>query len=55
MAFFVAGTERFRITPGGLVPPSLADAAAAAGTVYYSTTAGKLVFKDAGGTVNPLY
>lgn len=33
----------------------LADSAAPNGTLYYSTTAGKLVFKDSTGTVNNLY
>lgn len=36
-------------------PVSQTDAAAANNSVYYSTTAGKLVYKDAGGTVNNLY
>lgn len=40
---------------GGLVPASMADAAAENSTIYYSTTANKLVFKDAGGVVNNLY
>lgn len=40
---------------GAWVPPSMADGTAANNTVYYSTTAGKLVYKDAGGTVNNLY
>lgn len=40
---------------GGWVPASMADGTAANGTVYYSTTASKLVYKDAGGTVNNLY
>lgn len=39
----------------GLIPASMADADAANGTMYYSTTAGKLVFKDASGVVNELY
>lgn len=38
-----------------ITPASLADAAAPNGTLYYSTTASKLVFKDSGGTVNNLY
>lgn len=38
-----------------ITPASLADASAPNGTIYYSTTAGKLVFKDSGGTVNNLY
>lgn len=40
-----------------IVPGQLADGAAAAtnGTLYYSTTAGKLVFKDLSGVVNELY
>lgn len=40
---------------GGITPASMADASAANGTLYYSTDAGKLVFKDSGGTVNALY
>jgi hypothetical protein len=40
---------------GGWVPASMTDASAANNTVYYSTTASKLVYKDAGGTVNNLY
>lgn len=40
---------------GGIVPASMADGSAANGTLYYSTTAGKLVFKDSGGVVNNLY
>lgn len=40
---------------GGFAPASMADAAAANGTLYFSTTANKLVFKDAGGVVNALY
>lgn len=40
---------------GAFKPASLADSAAENGTVYYSTTASKLVFKDSGGTVNNLY
>ena len=40
---------------GGFQPPHMADASAANDTIYYSTTAGKLVYKDSGGTVNNLY
>jgi hypothetical protein len=40
---------------GGIVPASMADASAANGTLYFSTTANKLVYKDAGGVVNALY
>lgn len=36
-------------------PASLADSAAPNNAIYYSTTASKLVYKDSGGTVNPLY
>lgn len=36
-------------------PLSMADSAAAVNTIYYSTDAGKLVYKDAGGVVNALY
>lgn len=40
---------------GTIKPGSMADAAAGNGTIYYSTDAAKLVFKDAGGTVHALY
>jgi hypothetical protein len=40
---------------GAWNPPSMADSAAANNSVYYSTDAGKLVYKDSGGTVNALY
>jgi hypothetical protein len=40
---------------GGFVPASMSDATAANGTLYYSTTANKLVFKDSSGVVNNLY
>ncbi len=40
---------------GGVTPASLADSSAANSTIYYSTDAGKLVFKDSGGVVNNLY
>lgn len=39
----------------GWQPPSLADADAANNTVYYSTTASKLVYKNSAGVVNNLY
>jgi len=40
---------------GSITPQSLADADAANNSIYYSTTAAKLVYKDSGGTVNNLY
>lgn len=40
---------------GSWQPPQIADASAAADSVYYSTTVSKLVYKDAGGTVRALY
>lgn len=40
---------------GSLKPASLTDASAANDSIYYSTTASKLVYKDSGGTVNALY
>lgn len=40
---------------GAFKPPSLADASAENNTIYYSTTASKLVYKDGGGVVNALY
>lgn len=36
-------------------PASMADASAPNNSIYYSTTANKLVYKDSGGTVNNLY
>jgi len=36
-------------------PPHLADASAPNDSIYYSTTANRLVYKDSGGTVNNLY
>jgi hypothetical protein len=36
-------------------PASMADASAPNNSVYYSTTASKLVYKDSGGVVNVLY
>ena len=41
------------LTPWQL--PSLADANAPKGSMYYSTTAGKAVFKDSAGSVHNLY
>lgn len=40
---------------GGIHLASMADADAQNSTLYFSTTAGKPVYKDAGGTVNPFY
>lgn len=40
---------------GTIVPVSMADASAPNNSIYYSTTAGKLVYKDAAGNVNSLY
>jgi hypothetical protein len=40
---------------GAWKPASMADGSAPNGSVYYSTTASKLVYKDSGGTVNNLY
>lgn len=40
---------------GAMKPASMADSAAANDTVYYSTDASKLVYKDSGGSVNNLY
>lgn len=47
---------RGHLHPSGAVrPASIADALAPTNAIYYSTTAGKLVYKDSGGTVNNLY
>jgi hypothetical protein len=40
---------------GTIKPAQLADAAAVNDSIYYSTTASKLVYKDLGGTVRALY
>lgn len=40
---------------GTIEPASLADADAENNSIYYSTTASRLVYKDSGGTVNNLY
>ncbi len=40
---------------GAFNPPSMADSAAANNSIYYSTDASKLVYKDPGGSVNNLY
>jgi hypothetical protein len=40
---------------GGFLPVSLSDAAAINGSLYYSSTQSKLVYKDPSGTVNVLY
>ncbi|MEO2088753.1 MAG: hypothetical protein ABGY75_04535 [Gemmataceae bacterium] len=49
---FLNADTRFE---GPFRPASSADADAPNGSVYYSTTQNKLVFKDPGGTVNPLH
>lgn len=40
---------------GFFVPKSSADASAPNNSIYYSTDASKLVYKDSGGSVNALY
>jgi len=40
---------------GSIQPASMADSAATNNSIYYSTTASKLVYKDSAGTVNNLY
>ncbi len=40
---------------GPYTPFSMADASAPTNSLYYSTTASKLVYKDSGGTVHALY
>ena len=40
---------------GAFKPASLADASAPNNSIYYSSDAAKLVYKDSGGTVNNLY
>ena len=43
------------VAGGVFLPVALADASAPNNSIYYSTTATKLVYKDAGGVVNNLY
>lgn len=51
-----SGTVMSAIAKNGAIKiVSLADSAAENSTLYYSTTASKLVWKDSGGTVNNLY
>ena len=53
---FITSVLTMRVRPdGSFVPPSMADASAKNNSIYYSTTASKLVYKDSGGTVNNLY
>lgn len=40
---------------GAFLPVSLADGSAPNSSIYYSTTASRLVYKDSGGVVNNLY
>jgi hypothetical protein len=60
--WFTPGSTRMTLSPGGAlqanggyVMPQLADGDAPAGGLYYSTTLGKLAFKDPGGSVHALY
>lgn len=47
---------RGHLHPSGAVrPASIADASAPTNAIYFSSTANKLVYKDASGTVNNLY
>lgn len=47
--------NRVDATTGAFTPPSMADSAAPNNSIYYSTTASKLVYKNSGGSVNNLY
>ncbi len=50
------GSTNWGVRPdGSVMPASLADSAAVNSSVYYSTTASKLVYKDGAGVVNNLY
>lgn len=49
-----SAVSAFDVT-GAWDPPSMDDASAANDRIYYSTTAGKVVYKDSGGSVNPFY
>ena len=48
----VMGTIR---SDGSIVPKAMSDSVAKNNSIYYSTTASKLVYKDSTGTVNNLY
>jgi len=54
---FSGGSETDTLIRGNgtIKPAQLADAAAPSDSIYYSTTASKLVYKDSGGTVRSLY
>lgn len=52
----VGGNSRFSVTNNGAIRvASMADSSAPNSSLYYSTTANRLVWKDAGGVVNNLY
>lgn len=54
--FQKAGTSKFKIDANGAISvATMADSSAPNSSLYYSSTASKLVWKDAGGTVNNLY
>jgi hypothetical protein len=55
--WFSAVADRLGIVrqDGTIEPVTLADADAENNSIYYSSDAGKLVYKDSGGTVNDLY
>ncbi|QDV38278.1 hypothetical protein [Tautonia plasticadhaerens] len=40
---------------GAFRPPTIADPAAADDSIYFSSTSGRLVYKDGAGSVHPLY
>ena len=52
----IGGNTKWTIdNSGALKPPTIADADAPNNSIYYSSTASKLVYKDSGGSVNNLY
>jgi len=54
--FSTSSTTDFEIRGDGTIRPvHMADAAASNDSIYYSTNAAKLVYKDGGGVVRPLY
>lgn len=52
---YLGSTSLYVRSDGSIKPASLSDASASNDSIYYSTTQGKLVYKDSGGTVNSLY
>lgn len=55
IALLLEGIQTQSLDRGYFTPVSSADADAPNNSIYYSTTASKLVYKTSGGVVNALY